>query len=74
MKPLSLTFAFLAGCTINVIDDRLSRDEVSEAFKKRDETLSVLITDYNARTFPEGTPTPEPTISAPQLPTPESAL
>jgi hypothetical protein len=32
----------LSGCTFNVVDKRLTREEVAGAFKERDEALKLI--------------------------------
>lgn len=47
MKYLVLILV-LGGCTLNVEDKRLTRDEVAVAFQQRDRALEVLAKEIQA--------------------------
>lgn len=44
MKLISvaLLISSLAGCTVSVVDTRITREELADAFRQRDQALSVL--------------------------------
>lgn len=42
MKQLILSFIMLTGCTVNIIDKRLTREEVAQALQERDVALAML--------------------------------
>lgn len=41
MKYLLLAL-FLSGCTVSVVDKRVTREELAAAFKQRDDAIEVL--------------------------------
>ena len=42
MRFLVVGLMVFGGCTINVVDKRLSRDEVAVAFRQRDAVLELI--------------------------------
>lgn len=42
MKLVLIATLFLSGCTVKVVDSRLSREEVAAAFKQRDEAMGIM--------------------------------
>lgn len=42
MRLFLAALVLLSGCTVNVVDKRLTREEVATALKQRDEALVIL--------------------------------
>ena len=38
----------LGGCTVTVVDSRLSREEVAKAFQQRDQVLETIVAKLKA--------------------------
>jgi len=43
MRYCLIVAVLLAGCTINIVDKRLTREDVAAAFKERDAVLMTIV-------------------------------
>lgn len=48
MKLLCLSLVLLTGCTIQLEDKRLTREEVAAAFQQRDEAIKKIVSALSA--------------------------
>lgn len=53
MKKMIVLALFLSSCTVNVMDKRLTREEVALAFKQRDAVLEGIATKLKEMEAPK---------------------